>query len=669
MRKKKILKGKKSIPGGMPEPRSPYYKELQNAGMQYDINYIKEDYKEYMKSQKDPSNEGFDPNSTIVPPPDESTDESTDEQKGPNIFKKAGSFLAQDGVQAASSAITNIGNAISGGPTSSLESSINKGWDSVADAAGNFGPYGKMVQGAMKAAGALNSIQGAIFGKTDGMTTVDSIMESPLGLITGMGWINQAFGKTSDTITKNEEAFAQTGSSYGGSSAAVDNALNFSGKKYGAFSSGARQDANALIAEARRQQNLVENIGVEATTRNNLLAGMSSIMSNRRAFNLAGGYDQRNVRVGKSGMLLSVKSILAKRNTLKHKPSTLKQGGIIQEIEVFIPDIIKEINITDLTYLQQGGEILDKSQEVSTNPYLEYAYSRFPILKNIDINLYHDSNFKPKEIGNYGDLEYIESKYDTIPYYNDYPKPEKFKGHPVLVYNDNIIDEDIALDLVSHGLRELDPKWKELLSELENDETWFNNVFQDSFENFSGMTYDEYRSLSKKAKTKLLDIFKKSEEFKSGIDGLIRALLVKDELAEKLRYNYSKRELDALKSSEAWQKIIKYLNSYVDSFKQGGSFNIIPEGALHARLHHMKNDENITKKGIPVVSEDENGNLEQQAEIEREEIIFRLEVTKKLEELMKQYDESNDDIYAIEAGKLLVDEILNNTIDNTNKFL
>ena len=45
--------------------------------------------------------------------------------------------------------------------------------------------------------------------------------------------------------------------------------------------------------------------------------------------------------------------------------------------------------------------------------------------------------------------------------------------------------------------------------------------------------------------------------------------------------------------------------------------------------------EGITKKGIPVVSESPDGKLEQQAEIEREEIILRLEVTKKIEELAK----------------------------------
>lgn len=101
----------------------------------------------------------------------------------------------------------------------------------------------------------------------------------------------------------------------------------------------------------------------------------------------------------------------------------------------------------------------------------------------------------------------------------------------------------------------------------------------------------------------------------------------------------------------------KYIRRKTISFKEGGSFNIIPEGALHARLHHMEDADNLTKKGIPVV--DNNG--EQQAEIERNELILRLSVTKYLEELAKE----GTDKAAIEAGKLLVNEILYNTVDNT----
>lgn len=108
----------------------------------------------------------------------------------------------------------------------------------------------------------------------------------------------------------------------------------------------------------------------------------------------------------------------------------------------------------------------------------------------------------------------------------------------------------------------------------------------------------------------------------------------------------------------------------IPEFQEGGSINVIPDGALHARKHNM-DMEGITKKGIPVVSENKSGEIEQQAEIEKEEIIFRLEVTKKLEELEKEYYKDNTsqerkDELALEVGKLLVDEILYNTTDNVN---
>lgn len=111
----------------------------------------------------------------------------------------------------------------------------------------------------------------------------------------------------------------------------------------------------------------------------------------------------------------------------------------------------------------------------------------------------------------------------------------------------------------------------------------------------------------------------------------------------------------------------------VPEFQEGGSINVIPDGALHARRHNM-DMEGITKKGIPVVAENKDGSVEQQAEIEKEEIIFRLEVTKKLEELEKKFyneetSKEEKDQLALEAGKLLAEEILHNTIDNTNNLL
>ena len=94
--------------------------------------------------------------------------------------------------------------------------------------------------------------------------------------------------------------------------------------------------------------------------------------------------------------------------------------------------------------------------------------------------------------------------------------------------------------------------------------------------------------------------------------------------------------------------------------------NVIPEGALHKNKHHMEHAEGLTKKGIPVVDEDG----EQQAEIEHSEIIFTLEVTKKLEEYYEIFysGESTNkekEQAALDAGKLLVYQILENTEDRT----
>ena len=109
------------------------------------------------------------------------------------------------------------------------------------------------------------------------------------------------------------------------------------------------------------------------------------------------------------------------------------------------------------------------------------------------------------------------------------------------------------------------------------------------------------------------------------------------------------------------------LNQEVEAFKQGGQMNVIPEGALHARKNNMEGaGEDFTHKGIPVV--DNNG--EQQAEIERNEVIFNKETTDKLESYFKQFNDdsksqSEKDEIAIKAGKLLAEQLMENTDDRT----
>lgn len=150
---------------------------------------------------------------------------------------------------------------------------------------------------------------------------------------------------------------------------------------------------------------------------------------------------------------------------------------------------------------------------------------------------------------------------------------------------------------------------------------------------------------------------------------------MKIEEGKRLAKLYKKKERPGLAGNQ-----LKSGTDSVNAFKEGGviknqdggSVNIIPAGELHARKHDLveKNPdlEGITKKGIPVVAMD-GGELSQSAEIERDEIIFSLETTKKLEELRKKYkdaeSQSEKDEIAIAAGILLESEIIENTIDNT----
>lgn len=102
----------------------------------------------------------------------------------------------------------------------------------------------------------------------------------------------------------------------------------------------------------------------------------------------------------------------------------------------------------------------------------------------------------------------------------------------------------------------------------------------------------------------------------------------------------------------------------------GVDSNVIPEGALHKELNHMEEhneelDKVITDKGIAVVTTDKDGKIEQVAEIEKEEIVFRLELTKKIEELWH----TGTPEAMLKAGKLLVKEIMGNTDDNTEEIL
>lgn len=318
---------------------------------------------------------------------------------------------------------------------SALTEGLNQGYDAAANAAMAIPGVGTIIGGAMKVGGMLSDGLTALGVGTDQMTTADKILDSKFLKLTPLGLVNAIGAKKADTITKDNEAFEQVGSSYGGAQATVDDALTKSGKKYGLLSGKARNKANQQIHNAQMQQSKMSNIADEAqmafTASNNPLIGLGTQLQ------LNGGYQQSTVRAGKSGLKMD---------------------------REFAKRVIK----------------------------------------------------------------------------------------------------------LSNG---------------------------------------------KKSKAKKIQEEVRMEE--------------------------------------------------VAGFKNGGAVNVIPDGALHAHKHHLEDVdgkfEEVTTKGIPVITEEKGGDIKQHAEVEREEIIFNLDVTKQLEKLMQD----GSDEAAIEAGKLLVHEILENTVDNT----
>lgn len=463
---------------------------------------------------------------------------------GGGLFSKAniGNTMSKAGGYA-----DMIGSFIPKKEQSALTTGLNQGYDAAANMISSVPGVGTIVGGAMKIGGMLSDGLTALGVGTDQMTTTDKILDSKFMKLTPMGLVNAFGAKKADTIYKDNETWEQQGSAYGGSMAKVDDALTKSGKKYGAFSGKARRKANAQIAEAKRQQNLVSDINQEA--QDAFAASNYSGIGLRNELALSGGY--RNMAVGRNGMkILDAESQWAREVLNKAREvNKLQKGGKVDGITGAAPKITFE----------SWYETVPSDRNDTTSYNLRRAFELAP---KEELEAWRTSSVEDLRNGkNHLNSVYLNPKTGIYEFM-------KAKNHPTLKY------------------------------ELE----WYNS---------------------------------------------------KDPEAIKFRNAY---DLDM--SGDYYKYVPK-------KFAEGGKVNVIPDGALHAHKHHLEDIspeyEQVTSKGIPVVTEEEGGKLKQHAEIERNEIIFRLEVTKKLEELMK---DGRDDA-AIEAGKLLAHEIINNTVDNT----
>ena len=519
-----------------------------------------------------------------------------------------------------------------------LTSTLDSAYDNVANSVSQMGPYGALIGGIMKGGSLLGKGLNAIGGGTDGQTTLDSVLGSSFLNLTPLGLINGFFGKKSNNFEKDVAAFNTTGSAYLGTEQEVDDALSKSNKKYGLFSSNARKKANSQIRQAAGRQDIISNIADQVQDYYNLMASMDVINNNRYDFELRGGYNQNDIRIGKSGF---------KFDNIDRAKS-----------------ILSKFKDQQVNHLQEGGEFeyylstLPENQRDSTNYRVKDYWifngkpKDFKEARAKDMFTLEDDGWHARSIAENpetGEIEFMKSAtHPTV-----YMETDWFeKG---LVYNRDK-NGNITTIQLKPGVKGYED-WLDFTNnyELIKSEPYYKYVKKKNTSSYKeGGKFTEETTIELTVEETTIELIEPIQELKEG--GTI----------ESMEEPIEETTIELVEESEESEE---ESTEEIPEFKEGGSVNVIPEGALHARKHHMEMD-GITKKGIPVI--DNNGT--QQAEIERSEIIIRLEVTQEIERLYKIYyseESSKDDKdkVALEAGELLVKEILYNTVDNTNELL
>lgn len=495
---------------------------------------------------------------------------------------------------------------------------------------------------------------------TSGMTTTDALLGSNIvgEALLPLSMINGKFGKTTTTLNprtfQENQDLAKVESSYSNTVKQGIDAWKKQGKKYGSLSHGEYKKANRLvnmygIANEALLDMVNENKIDEARIQAN---GLGNIQYNQ---DLQGGLNPRTL--------------------------VAKEGAKLEPQELEIESVVPEIEIKSVVpKFQEGAKLQPQESEIiiiypSEDEMKGIIEKRWPAIKNTsEYHIYRDPEYTSEKTGA-GSIEYIRQP--EIKYKNGFILKNPNET-PTIVFNPdtNTID-DIQLDVIHH-FRYADPKYQQVLKSFED--YLLQNKKGDIFWN------SELGKIFRDAKQKdssfsdFIDKNINEDYIAQGIDGVIRDLLAPDKLRRKSKYQSKENADKQWLFDDTSRQLFKSIKDYLETgelkpqqFKNGGELNIIPEGALHKNLHHMENDENITKKGIPVISEDEDGKIVQNAEIERSEIVLRLSLTQKLEKMLKKYNsdisqKEKDDV-ATKAGQILVDELLNKTIDNTNELL
>lgn len=515
--------------------------------------------------------------------------------------------------------ILDTGSALIGkdysGKRGNITAGIDAGYKATSDIMMAINP---VIGLGMKGTQLLGNVADKITGGTDKMTTADAILGSSLFNLSGIGLVNSIFGKKSRKFNVDQQV--ANNSSYTGTGKFISDAGGLSGKKYGAFSRKARKKANKKMDEAQAYQDTIGGILDDASDKFSRQASSSDMFANRSQLEQSGGLG--NVMFGREGLKFIQrfrrKYASGGRVYKDNDPtsSTFKdfQTGDVQKRLSKSNTVINTKDSNILTYTDP------KTGKQYTNDDIVEQMSKYniPVLKAFqELN----PNINVPEFLNRIESEQLYSK-DNL---NNIitPMAEQFKS---------IGSDEESKNILNKYLKE---------AGFTPEEYWSHKALADKV----NYTNDPTLGANEESKNKGILI---GPRYIARLPGRNRLLDAKT----KATISYT----------NPYEGYLNLVQPQIAMHKDGGKIsdkNIIPEGKLHKELHHLDN-EDISRKGVPVILK-EGDKVTQIAEIERHELILRKEVTDKLEEL---YKEGTDEA-AIEAGKLLVKEILHNTIDKT----
>lgn len=605
-------------------------------------------------------------------------------------FEKFNNFLENNPWGSTISAGINIAGSLIkqppgySGKYGALQSGLDNTYNAISKSVRSIPVYGQTASFIMDTAGVLNKGIQRLGGGTDGMTKTDAILSSNFLGLTPLGLINGFGGKKANSYTRNQELDTASGAGFGGFQALQNTTQVGAGKKYGLFSSGARHKQNKLTEYTQGVKHSISGI-VDTNTLNNLASQTSSPYAVAQfQMDLNGG--MQNLRAARRGMKFPIIK-LPKFKQKFYDPFKATLGEDWEEmydadgVRTAIPSTLSTAQKQGLAPIptKRGGIVYMKADGSFSNIPLHaslYAKNGGQFIKNV-ISKYQAGNSlrRSVQVFDVATNKYVQIE---IPLNKDQiagRMPIRLaNGTAVFMNGDGTVTSDRWETL---GRREhLTPKGQDGV-EIKRKPREMSVLI--SYANGANPPFIQRINNNDTRSIKLADgthathllsygeadgkfyVFPKVQEVNGNL------MLIKDE-DPLFRALKNKDVLEMLSEEEAKQfteQYKKYYPKFFQLFKKGGQMNVIPEGALHARKNHLTEIDDmykqVTHKGIPVITIEDNGEVIQHAEVEHSEIIFTKEVTDKMENYRKQ----GTDEAAIECGKMLVKEILYNTDDRS----